>query len=550
MSNHNSLYDGENDPQVKQEILEQVRRKLVEMFGSLEHEVPLLLFTDPQINTQYCEAARSIIRAVRELTDRVSLREFGLGHELAQKYDVSHSPTLLFDPEHFAIRWLGAPVGEEGRSFLEAISMLGSRKNELSAPSRDLLAKITEPRAIRLFVSPTCPYCPQQAVNCLKAAIAKPEFVSLEIIDIQANPDLAEQYDAFSVPVCFANEIMIARGAQPEELFMASLLKLEQQNIFIPESDAEQVDTYLTIIGGGPAGLTAGIYAARSGLNAVIIERGALGGQVALTPVVENYPGFTQVGGKTLVDIMVSHALQYANIFPDEEVMEIKVGQPFEILTNRRRYTAKAILLATGASYRHLDIPGENRLSGRGVSFCSTCDGPLFKGKEVIMVGGGDSALTEALYLANNDVRVTIVHRRDRFRAQEHLVRQLQNKNIDVLFNTEVKEIQGDKKVEEVLLLDNKTGKTSTRPVDGVFIAIGYEPAVELARKTGVALTDDGFIKCDAGHRTNIPGIYGAGDVEGGYKQIVTAAGQGAGAAMTIFEDLVTPYWKTKKTKK
>ncbi len=550
MSNHNSLYDGEDDPQVKQEILEQVRRKLLEMFGNLEHEVPLLLFTDPQTNTQYCEAARSIIRAVRELTDRVSLREFGLGHELAQKYDVSHSPTLLFDPEHFAIRWLGAPVGEEGRTFLEAISMLGTRKNELSSPSRDLLAKITEPRAIRLFVSPTCPYCPQQAVNCLKAAIAKPEFVSLEIIDIQANPDLAEQYDAFSVPICFANEIMIARGAQPEELFMASLLKLEQQNIFIPESDAEQVNTDLTIIGGGPAGLTAGIYAARSGLNAVIIERGALGGQVALTPVVENYPGFTQVGGKTLVDIMVSHALQYANIFPDEEVMEIKVGQPFEILTNRRRYTARAILLATGASYRHLGIPGENRLSGRGVSFCSTCDGPLFKGKEVIMVGGGDSALTEALYLANNDVRVTIVHRRDRFRAQEHLVRQLQNKNIDVLFNTEVKEIQGDKKVEEVLLLDNKTGKTSTRPIDGVFIAIGYEPAVELARKTGVALTEDGFIKCDAGHRTNIPGIYGAGDVEGGYKQIVTAAGQGAGAAMTIFEDLVTPYWKTKKAKK
>jgi len=550
MSNHDSLYDGEDDPQVKQEILEQVRRKLMEMFGSLEHEVPLLLFTNPLINTQYCEAARSVIRAVRELTDRVSLREFGLGHELAQKYDVSHSPTLLFDPEHFAIRWLGAPVGEEGRTFLEAVSMLGSRKYELSAPSRDLLAKITEPRAIRLFVSPTCPYCPQQAVNCLKAAIAKPEFVSLEIIDIQANPDLAEQYDAFSVPICFANEIMIARGAQPEELFMASLLKLEQQNIFIPESDAEQVDTDLTIIGGGPAGLTAGIYAARSGLNAVIIERGALGGQVALTPVVENYPGFTQVGGKTLVDIMVSHALQYANIFPDEEVMAIKVGQPFEILTNRRRYTARAILLATGASYRHLGVSGENRLSGRGVSFCSTCDGPLFKGKEVIMVGGGDSALTEALYLANNDVRVTIVHRRDRFRAQEHLVRQLQNKNIDVLFNTEVKEIQGDKKVEKVMLLDNKTGKTSTRPIDGVFIAIGYEPAVELARKTGVALTEDGFIKCDAGHRTNIPGIYGAGDVEGGYKQIVTAAGQGAGAAMTIFEDLVTPYWKTKKAEK
>ena len=166
------------------------------------------------------------------------------------------------------------------------------------------------------------------------------------------------------------------------------------------------------------------------------------------------------------------------------------------------------------------------------------------------MVGGGDSALTEALYLANNNVRVTIVHRRDTFRAQDFLVNQLQDKNIEVLFNTEVQEIRGEKKVEEVVLLNNQTGKTSTKRLDGVFIAIGYEPAVDLARKTGIELTDEGFIKCDANHRTSIPGIYAAGDVEGGYKQIVTAAGQGAGAAMTIFEDLVSPYWKTKQAEK
>jgi len=545
MDNQNSINDKEGTPQVTQDVLEQVRRKLMEIFGNLEHEVPVLLFTDALVNAQYCEAARAVIRAVRELSDKVTLREFNLEHELAKKYDVNHSPTLLFDPEHFSIRWLGAPVGEEGRTFMEAISMLGHRNTGLSTPSQDILDKIIEPRAIKLFVSPTCPYCPQQAVNGLKAAIAKPDLISLEIIDIQANPDVAEQYDAFSVPVCYANEVMIAQGAQPEELFMVSLLKLEQQNIFIPESSAEQVDTDLTIIGGGPAGLTAGIYAARSGLTAVVIERGALGGQVALTPVVENYPGFTQVGGKTLVDIMVSHALQYVNIFPDEEVMEIKVGQPFEILTNRRRYTARAVLLATGAAYRRLGVPGETRLSGSGVSYCSTCDGPLFKNRKVIMVGGGDSALTEALYLANNNVGVTVVHRRGTFRAQEHLVSQLQDNNINVLFNTEVREIRGEKKVEEVVLYNNETGKNTTQPIDGVFIAIGYEPAVDLARQTGVALTDGGFIRCDANHRTSIPGIYAAGDVEGGYKQIVTAAGQGAGAAMTIFEDLVTPYWKS-----
>jgi thioredoxin reductase (NADPH) len=430
---------------------------------------------------------------------------------------------------------------------VEVLSMLGYRETGISKPSKKILEKISSPRAIKLFISPTCPYCPQQAVNALKAAIVKPEKISLEIIDIQANPDLTEKYNAFGVPLCYANDIMIARGAQQEELFMASLEKLEQQNVFIPESDAEQVDTDLTIIGGGPAGLTAGIYASRSGLQAVIIERGALGGQVALTPVVENYPGFSEIGGKALVDIMVSHALQYVPIFPNEEVMEIQIGPPFLVLTNRRRYTAKAILLATGANYRHLKVPGEERLAGSGVSYCSTCDGALFRGKDVIVVGGSDSALTDALYLANNEIRVTVVHRRNAFRGQDHLIRQLDKQNIKVLYDTEVREIRGEHKVEEVALYNNRTEKTFTKHTDGVFIAIGFEPATGLAQKIGLELSEDGFIRCDGNHRTSIPGIYAAGDVEGGYQQIVTAAGQGSGAAITIFEDLVNPYWINKE---
>lgn len=546
MDNQHELHEQSGHPQLSPEQLEQARKQLAKLFGSMDHQVPLLLFADPTINSQYSEAARAVIRAVRQLTDKITLREYALSHELARQYTISQSPTLLLDPDHFSIRWLGAPLGEEGRTFIQALSMLGYRKTELSKPSLGILEKITDKRAIKLFVSPTCPYCPQQAVNALKAAIARPEYISLEIIDIQANPKLAEQYNAFSVPVCFANEVMIARGAQQEELFMVSLQKLEQQNIFIPESDAEQVDTDLTIIGAGPAGLTAGIYAARSGLHTVIIERGALGGQMALTPVVENYPGFAQIGGKTLVDIMVSHALEYVSIFPDEEVVEIKAGPPFAILTNRRRYTAKAVLLATGAKYRHLNVPGEEQLAGSGVSYCSTCDGALFKGKTVIVAGGGDSALTDALYLANNNVQVTIVHRRDAFRAQEHLVSRLHSTNIKVLFNTELREIRGRDKVEEVVLYNNKTGETVVLPTDGVFIAIGYEPATDLARRAGAALTADGFIKVDAHHRTTVPGVYAAGDVEGGYRQIVTAAGQGSGAAITIFEDLINPYWKTK----
>ena len=324
---------------------------------------------------------------------------------------------------------------------------------------------------------------------------------------------------------------------------MASLRELEQQTFFIPDNKAPELEADLVVVGAGPAGLTAGIYGARNGLNTVIVEKGVLGGQMALTPVIENYPGLTQVGGKALVEVMVSHALEYAKVFPEEEVLEIIPGQPLIIKTTRRVFKARAVLLATGAKPRHLDVPGEERLGGLGVSYCSTCDGPLFKGKKVIMAGGGDSAVTEALHLYNLGVRVTLVHRRETLRAQESLVKRLESTEIQVRFNTQVQEIKGRDRVREVVLLDSRTQKATTLETDGVFIAVGYDPAVDLARKTGVALTPEGYLKADDRHRTKIPGIYCAGDVAGGFKQIVIAAGQGSSAALAIFEDLVNPYW-------
>jgi len=307
------------------------------------------------------------------------------------------------------------------------------------------------------------------------------------------------------------------------------------------------VDADLVVIGGGPAGLTAGIYGARSGLRTVIIEKNILGGQIANTPIVENYPAINEIGGKALVDLLVTHALEYVKIFPGEEAIGIEKGDQITILTTRRRFKAKAVLFATGAEYRRLNVPGELRLAGHGVSYCSTCDGPLFKGKKVLMVGGGDSAVTDALHLNNLNVDVSLIHRSGALRAQEQLLKSLKATSIPVILNTEVKEIKGQKQVEEVELLNNATGKTKAMPVDGVFIAIGYDPNAELAKKCGVELTDEGYIKHDSKHRTNIPGIYSAGDVEGGFKQIVTAAGNGSEAALAIFEDIVNPYWKKEK---
>jgi len=524
---------------------DQFMRQLKQTFEKLPNDISIYMFVERGRDDIFAQTNRQIVRAFRELTPKITFREHPMDHELARKWDVDRSPSLLIAPERVNIRWIGAPLGEEGRIFLETLIFVGLGKSNLNEQTLKVLNKIDTPRRVKVFVSATCPYCPQQAVNAIRAAIERPDMVSVEIVDIQSAPDLADQYAAHSVPQTFANDILIGQGAQSEEVFALSLQKMEPQTIFIPESDAELVKNDVVIVGGGPAGLAAGIYTERSGLRTAVLERDALGGQVATTPIVENYPGFAQVGGKTLVDIMVSHALQYVQIYPGESVLDIQPGDPIVVQTSRRKFETRAVLLATGAKHRHLGVPGEERLAGRGVSYCSTCDGPLFRDKKVIMVGGGNSAVTEALHLFHLGIDVTLVHRRDKLRAQDFLAKQLSDNNIPVLWNAEVKEIRGKERVEEVVLIDNRSGKESVFKTNGVFIAIGYEPSVELAKKIGVALTEDGFIKHDERHRTNIPGIYSAGDVEGGYKQIVTASGQGSAAAISIFEDLINPYWKT-----
>ena len=278
------------EPQEETQMLE-AQQEIARILGSIKREIPIFLYAQPGQNDVFCDAARQAIRFFRQLTDKIVLREFNLHNASAKKFSVEASPTLIFDPDHYNIRWLGAPLGEEGRIFLEALLLIGLQDSHLSEQSQQVIKRIDTPRGVKVFVSPSCPYCPQQALNALKAAVEKPDLISLEIIDIQANPELANQYAAQSVPQTFANDILIAQGAQNEELFMLSLDKMEQQTVFIPEVDAAEVEADLVIIGGGPAGLTGGIYAARSGLKTVILEKGVLGGQVATTPIVENYPG-------------------------------------------------------------------------------------------------------------------------------------------------------------------------------------------------------------------------------------------------------------------
>lgn len=304
----------------------------------------------------------------------------------------------------------------------------------------------------------------------------------------------------------------------------------------------------LVIIGAGSAGLAAGIYGVRSGLKTLIVEEKIAGGTTAEAPLVENYPGFQSINGPELAQKMVEQAKNAGVILHEFETVtsfNLK-SEPKVVKTNRTEYTTRAVIVATGRHYREVGVPGEKEFRGRGVSYCGICDGPLFKGKHLLVVGGGSSALITTLYLAGIASDVKVVHRRDAFRAEEALSKALRERgNIEILWNTEVKQIIGEKLLTKALLFNNKTGETRELPVDGVFVQVGEDPNSQLAHEAGVAVDEDGYIVVDILQRTNIPGVYAAGDVTNNpVKQIGTSIGQGITAAMEAYGHVRRPYYK------
>jgi thioredoxin reductase (NADPH) len=304
----------------------------------------------------------------------------------------------------------------------------------------------------------------------------------------------------------------------------------------------------LIIIGAGAGGLAAGIYAIRSGLKTLIIEEKMVGGTTVDAPLVENYPGFQSISGMELAQKMAVHA-RHAGVaireFESVNGLELE-GEQKIVKTNKALYEARAVIIASGSHYREIGVPGEKEFLGRGISYCGICDGPLFKGKRVLVVGGGNSAVITALYLADVASEVKIAHRRDVFRAEQALVKELKARNnIKILWNSEVKEIKGEKLVSKVVLFNNKTRETRELPVDGVFVQVGETPNSQLAKQAGVDVDENGYVKIDIFQRTNIPGVYAAGDVTNHpVKQIGTAVGQGITAALEAYGFIRRPYYK------
>ncbi|MDH7517845.1 MAG: thioredoxin-disulfide reductase [Candidatus Thermoplasmatota archaeon] len=304
------------------------------------------------------------------------------------------------------------------------------------------------------------------------------------------------------------------------------------------------MDYELAIIGAGPAGYSAVIYAVRSGIKTVVIDKGMGGGLASLSPKIENYPGFESISGLDLMEKMKQHASKYTDIHFGEEVKKIeKNGDKFRVITSDKTYTVKAVVLCTGTDYRKFNVPGEKELTGKGVSYCATCDGFFFKGKKVAVIGGGNSALIEAIFLKQIGCKeVFLIHRRDQLRAEQAYQNEAVANGVKIVFNTHVESIHGAEKVEYLQVRNVKTNQKSKIFVDGVFISVGEEPQNMLAKQLGVKLDEKGFVIVDKQQRTNIKGVYAAGDITGGLRQVITACAEGAIAALTSTEVLGKKY--------
>lgn len=298
----------------------------------------------------------------------------------------------------------------------------------------------------------------------------------------------------------------------------------------------------IIIIGAGPGGLTAGIYAGRQGTKTLILDKEFAGGVGREVPEMENYPGFDLISGLALIEKMKAQCEKNVEIHEFEgvnTVLEVDGDEyNFEVQTEKESYLTKTIIIATGSEHQHLNVPGEAEFKGLGVSYCATCDGLFFQNRDIVMVGGGNTALQEAIFLSNLGCNVTIIHRRDEFRAQKILQEKIKEKGIKTIMDSTVKSINGKQVVESITVENVKTGDLCEYPTDAVFISVGYKPHTKIAEELGIDLDETNHIITDKWQKTNKKYVYSVGDVCGGLKQWVVACGEGALAATSAYKDI------------
>jgi thioredoxin reductase (NADPH) len=307
-------------------------------------------------------------------------------------------------------------------------------------------------------------------------------------------------------------------------------------------------DYDIIIVGAGPGGLAAGLYAARRNLKTLVIGE-FLGGQMSLAHTVENYPGVEPITGIDLSEEMKKQAEKFGCEIKIDTVKGFDLKNEIKkVKTSEKEYTAKVVIIATGSHYRKLEAEDEEKFIGKGVSYCSTCDGPLFKGKKVAVIGGSDSSVTAAIYLSEIASETYLIHRKDQLRAEEANQKKLMETLVKIIWNSVVEKIEGDNFVNKIIIKNLKTNETKELEIDGVFVEIGEIPTTEIVKSAGVEVNEKNFIRVNEKFETNIPGVFAAGDVIGSFAQIVTAAAEGAEAATNAYLYLKGGAYGTKIT--
>ena len=394
---------------------------------------------------------------------------------------------------------------------------------------------------LKIYTTDFCPWCDRAK------RILENQGIEFEEINIHGNPTMRDEIEALTgrrdVPQIFINDQYIgddddlAEFVQSDQL--EKMLQLEgETGMTATERNGRDTmeEQNVIIIGGGTAGFAAGVYASRAMLEPLLITGDALGGQLSLTLDLENYPGFFGTEATEFIQGLQQQAERFGTEVRFDMVTEVDFNQhPFYVKTYDKEYFAKAVIICTGASPRKLEVPGEEEFGGRGVSYCATCDGFFFQNQRLIVVGGGDAAIEEGIFLTKYASEVYIAHRRDQLRASQIMQeRAFKNDKIKFIWNTVVEEIQGDgDKVKGALLRNVETDEKQVFPIDGVFIFIGHIPNTELFKGT-IEFDDQDYIVVDKLQCTNIPGVFAAGDVHDHiFRQAITAGGAGAAAAIS-----------------
>lgn len=571
-------------------IPDDAKESLKDYFAALKNKVELHIYLEDNAKDIYSRFVSKIAAELAAIDPKLSVAKH---RALDAPDEVKAFPQLAVKAAGAAapvLTMVGAPLGEEGRVLIQAILLAGGADTGLSKDAAKTLKGLTEKRVIKVFGSATCPYCPGQMILAASMAAARPDLISAYAIAADQFPALSKHYNVGGVPHSVVNESHAVVGLMPDAPFASFVLKLKNEalgdyaknaakgasagggfqpgadDIFGPQAAPQEeaaphglkMDTGahsisqkgkkgdefnpdLLILGGGPAGLSAAVYGARSGLSVTVLDSGLMGGQVALTPVIENYPGTKEIAGSKLAQSFIEHADEYANLRPQLQITNLqhKDGK-FVASTSNGEYTGRALIIATGSSRRLLGVPGEAVHSGQGVHYCAHCDGFLYAGKKAFVIGGGNTALTDALHLASLGSEVSLAHRRDKFRGEDALAKAVENNpRINIIWNSTPKEILGSGgKVSGIILTDVNSGAETEAETDGVFVSVGQDPNSRPALAVKAELTPSRHIKVDDKMRTNVPLVYAAGDVTGGFQQVVTATAQGAQAASSAFEDL------------